>query len=118
MGVAQLVRRKAWPDSGAGGESAELRADRGGRPRSPARRTVDDAEQRPDRQLCPCAEPRPQLLPAPLVHADLASAPSLAVADHQQSGPVVEIVLGESERLLDAQAARHKTTIIARTRRP
>jgi predicted ATPase len=81
MRVTQLVGRKAAPDPGAGGEPAELQADRGTRPRSPARGAVDDAKQRPDRQLSPGVPPRPQLLPAPLVHADLASAPSLAVAD-------------------------------------
>jgi hypothetical protein len=51
VGVAQLVRRKAAPDPGAGGEPPELRADRGARPRPPAGRAVDDAEQRPDQQL-------------------------------------------------------------------
>src|SRR5215207_8776227 len=39
-----------------------------GRPRG---RSVDDAEQRRDRQLDPCGEPWAQLLPAPLVDADL-----------------------------------------------
>ena len=49
------------------------------------------------------AQPRPQLLPAPLVHPDLAPAAALAVADQDRSAPVVEVVLGERERLLDAQ---------------
>jgi hypothetical protein len=48
-------------------------------------------------------QPRPQLLPAPLVHADLAPAFSLAAADQDRSAPVVEIVFGERKRLLDAQ---------------
>ena len=78
-------------------------ADGGARPRSPAGRAVDDAEQRPDRQLGAGVQPRPQLLPAPVVHADLAAAAALAVADQQRSAPLVEIVLGERERLLDAQ---------------
>ena len=49
------------------------------------------------------AEPRTQLLPAPLVHADLAAAPALAVADQDRSAAAVEVVLGERERFLDAQ---------------
>src|SRR6266511_1423776 len=89
-----------------GGEPAELGADRGGRPRSPARGAVDDAEQRPDRQLSPGVQPRQQLLPAPLVHADLASSPSLAVADQHRSAPVVEIVLGGAQALPGYAARR------------
>jgi hypothetical protein len=57
--VAQLVRGEPAPDPGADGESAELRADGCARPRSPAGRAVDDAEQRPDRQLGPRSQPRP-----------------------------------------------------------
>src|SRR5215218_121408 len=57
--VAQLVRRKPAPDPGPGGESAELRADRGLRPWSAAGGAVDHAEQRPDWELRPCAQPRP-----------------------------------------------------------
>jgi hypothetical protein len=49
--MAQLVRREPAPDPGAGGEAAELGADRGGRPGPAAGRSVDHAEQRPDRQL-------------------------------------------------------------------
>jgi hypothetical protein len=41
------------------GEPAELGPDRGARPRSTAGRAVEDAEQRPDRQLCPCVQPLP-----------------------------------------------------------
>jgi hypothetical protein len=51
----------------------------------------------------PCVQPRAQLLPAPLVHSDLAPAAAPAAADEDRSAPVVETVLGESERFLDAQ---------------
>jgi len=44
-----------------------------------------------------------RLLPSPGLHADLAPAPALAVADRQRSAPVVEIMRAERERLLDAQ---------------
>src|SRR4051794_25050255 len=80
MGVAQLVRRKAAPDTRLGGEPAEFNARVGARPRPPAGRAVDHAEQRADRELEASGEPRAQLLPAPGVHADLAAATALAVA--------------------------------------
>jgi len=66
-------------------------------------RTVDDAQQRPDRQLEPHVEPGLQLSPAPGVHADLASAAALAAADEQRAAALVKISLGERERFLDAQ---------------
>jgi hypothetical protein len=49
VGVAQLVRRKAAPDTRLDREPAELHADVGARPRPAAGRAVDHAEQRPDR---------------------------------------------------------------------
>jgi hypothetical protein len=52
--VAQLVRREATPDACARGEPAELGANRGARPRSPAGGAVDDAEQLPDGQIGAC----------------------------------------------------------------
>jgi hypothetical protein len=65
---------------------------------------VDDAEQRAHRKFGACVQPRPQLLPAPLVHADLAPSAALAAADQDRSAPVVEVVLCERERFLVAQA--------------
>jgi hypothetical protein len=41
---------------------------------------------------------------APLVHADRAAAAALAVAHEDRADAWVEVVLGEGERLLDAQA--------------
>src|SRR3954451_9291616 len=103
MRVAQLVRRKAAPDPGRCGEPAELAADRCVGPRPSARGAVDDAEQRTDWQLNSGCEPRAQLLPAPLVHADLAPAPALTAANQNRSTPSVEVVLPERERFLDTQ---------------
>src|SRR5215211_5862735 len=57
--VAQLVRREPPPGAGPGSDPPELAAHGGARPRSPARRAVDDAEQRPDWELGAGAEPRP-----------------------------------------------------------
>src|SRR5215211_2395013 len=58
----------------------------------------------PGRELGPCVQPRAELFPAPLVHADFASAATLAAADQDRSAPVVEVVLCERECFLDAQA--------------
>ena len=68
-----------------------------------ARRSVDDAEQRSDGEFEATLEPGLQFLPPPIVHADLASASALAAADEQRATSVVEVGLGEGERLLDAQ---------------
>ena len=103
--VAQLVRREPAPHAGLGGEPAQLAADPGARPGPPAGGAVDDAEQRPGGQLVPRCEPWAQLLPAPLVHAELAAFAALAVADQQRAAPGVEVVLCERERFVDAQAA-------------
>src|SRR3954471_13261658 len=84
--------------------ATELAAHGGARPRSSAGRAVNAADQRPDRQLEPRVQPRPQRLPAPPLHPDLASAAALAVADQDRSAPVVKVVLGERERFRDAQA--------------
>src|SRR3954447_2971110 len=74
-------------------------------PRPSAGGAVDDAEQRPDRELEAGSEPRAQLLPAAGVHADLARATALAVAYEQRAAPRVEVALAERQRLGDAQAA-------------
>jgi hypothetical protein len=63
------------------------------------------AEQRPDRQLDPVAEPGRQLLPAPGDHADLAPTATLALAHEQRPPPRIEVALAQCERLLDAQPA-------------
>jgi hypothetical protein len=43
------------------------------------------------------------VFPAPLVHADLASAAALAAADQQRAAALVEVVLCQRERLLQPQ---------------
>ena len=50
----------------------------GGRPWSSSGRAVDDAEQRADGELEAHVEPTLQVLPGPLVHADLAAVAALA----------------------------------------
>src|SRR5215212_9576832 len=97
------MRRESPPHTGLGGKPTELDADAGARPGPAASGAVDDAEQRPDRQLNPVAEPGRQLLPAPGVHADLASAATLALAHEQRPPPQVEVALARRERFLDAE---------------
>ena len=48
-------------------------------------------------------EPRLELFPGPVVHADLAAAPALAAADEHRAAARVEVGLGERERFVDAQ---------------
>src|SRR4051794_21014416 len=69
-----------------------------------ARRAVDDAEQRPDRQLDPGLEPWFELLPRLVVHAALAAAAALAAPYQQRPATPVQVGLGERERLANAQA--------------
>src|SRR5215212_1918581 len=88
VGVAQLVRREAAPDTRLAGEPANLDARVGARPRPPAGRAVDDAEQRPDRQRDPGGQPRSKLLPPPGDHSDHAPPAALAVAHKQRPAPM------------------------------
>jgi hypothetical protein len=56
-----------------------------------------------DGELEPEVQPRLQLLPAPLVHADLSAASALAAPDEQRAASAVEVGLAQRQRLLDAQ---------------
>ena len=96
--------REASPHAGVPRHAPKLRARRRGRPRPPARRSVDDAEQRPNRQLDAHREPRLELLPGPVVHAHLAAAAALAASHQQRSATRVQVGFGERERLVDTQA--------------
>ena len=87
VGVAKLVRREASAHAGRGRGASELCASGCGCPRSAARRSVDDTEQRPDGKRDAEFEPGLEFLPAPVVHADFAAAPSFAVADQQRAAP-------------------------------
>jgi len=85
VGVPELVRGEATPHTGSGGRPTQLGTRRGIGPVAAARWSVDDAEQRSDWELEPCLKPWRQLLPAPGVHSDLATAPALAVTHEQRS---------------------------------
>src|SRR5215211_1076517 len=81
MGVTELVRSETASHSGVEGEPPKLCSCGRARPRAPASRPVDDAEERADRHPSAKVEPRAKLLPAPLVHPDLTPLAALAVAD-------------------------------------
>jgi hypothetical protein len=103
MGVAELMRREASPHTGLAGHATQLRAGGGGRPGASARGAVDDAEQRTDRQLDPGLQPRFELFPGPVVHADLAASAALAAPHQQRPAARVQVGLRERERFADAQ---------------
>jgi hypothetical protein len=94
MRVPQLVWREAPPDTGFERGPAQIGSRGGARPKAAACRTVDHAEQRPDRQLQAQLEPWLQLVPAPGVHADLAAPAALAASDEQGPTALIEIALG------------------------
>jgi hypothetical protein len=78
----QLVRREASANAGSGGCAPELGACTAGAPRASAGASIEDAEQRTDRQRDACDEPGLELLPSPVVHPDLAASPCFA-ATHE-----------------------------------
>jgi hypothetical protein len=81
------------PNSGHTGGATQLGARRGGGPVASTRLTVEDAEQRTDRQVAAHVKPRLGLFPAPGVHADLTATPTHAAADQQRATALVEIAL-------------------------
>jgi hypothetical protein len=103
-GVARLVRREASADACGRRRAAQLGTRGGGRPWSSSGRAVDDAEQRSDWELEAQVDPTLQVLPAPVVHADLAAATALAAAHEQGPATVVEVRLAEGERLVDPES--------------
>ncbi len=99
--VAQLVRRKAATHSGPGRDNSHLCAGGSRRPRPTTGSSMDDTEQRSDRQLPSELEPRRELIPRPVVHPDFASPAALAAAHQDRAAFTVEVALGWGERLAD-----------------
>ena len=62
-------------------------------------RSVDHAEQRPDRQLSPGLQPWVELPPRPPVHADLASLATPPAAHQDRAAGGVEVAHLQIERL-------------------
>jgi hypothetical protein len=82
---------------------SQLTADQCRRARSAARRAVQHAEQRTDRELGAELEPRPELLKRPAVDPDLAPPAALTGAHNDSAAVSVKIGLGERERFADPQ---------------
>src|SRR5215212_5821743 len=95
VGVAELVWGEPSSHAGSGGGLTKFLARRGVGPVPSTRRSGEDAEQRSDWKLEPSLKPGLQLLPAPGVHADLASAATFAVTHEHGPAAWVEINFGE-----------------------
>jgi hypothetical protein len=62
---------------------------------------VDHAKERADGKLGSDLAPGLELMPRPAVHADLAAATALALANDDRSASGVEVGLGQLERFAD-----------------
>jgi len=96
-----MMGRKPASHPRPGGEVAKLSAHRGGTPRPAAGRPADLAEQRSRRKSGPVRCPLGQDRPSPGVHPYLATPITLPVPDQQTPSPLVQVSLGERERLID-----------------
>ena len=103
VGVTELVRREPAPHACRGGGAPQLGACRRGRPVPSARRAVDDAEQRADRELAPHRQARARAVPIPIRPCRPRDGGRPSAPDQQRAAALIEIALGQSERLLDAQ---------------
>ena len=103
--VAQLMRREAAAHARLGREPMELEPDRGARPGPAASRAVDDAEQRPDRQLDACGEPRRSCSQPQASMPISRRRPPLPLRTSSDPALRIEVALAQRERLLDAQPA-------------
>jgi hypothetical protein len=103
VSMSKLVWGKPSAHAGSSGGTPELRARSSAGPRPSARAAVDDAEQRTGREYDPRGQPRLELVPTPVVHADFATSPALAVADEQRAAPAIEVRLVQGESFIDAK---------------
>ena len=103
VGVTELMWREPAPHSCRGGGAPQLGTRRSRRPVPSPRRAVDHAQQWTDRERAPHVKLGLELLPSPCVHADLAATPALTAPDQERAAALIEIALGQSQSLLDAQ---------------
>ena len=73
------------------------------RQRAAAGAAIDDAKQRPNRNLDAVGKPRAQQLPAPLIHPDLATLVNLAMTHKDRAPSFIEIALSQRQRPADPQ---------------
>jgi hypothetical protein len=104
VAVPQLMRREPTSNASSSGRVMQLFARRRRFPPPAGGRSVDHAQQRPDRELLADLEPWVELLPRPTVHPDLASLTALPASDKHRAAGSVPIALLESERFADPQA--------------
>jgi hypothetical protein len=83
--VTQLVRREPAAHTGLHGSTPQLLAHARRRQRPAASAPVDHTEQPADRHLDAVRKPRPQQLPSPRIHPDLAALIALAVAHENRA---------------------------------
>src|ERR671910_706877 len=95
--------REPAPDAGGDRQTAKLLSRGRARPRPPAGRAVDNAEERPDRHSTAMLEPRAKLIPAPVVHAGLPSLTALSPANEYGAALGIEIRFGQVQRLADSK---------------
>jgi hypothetical protein len=81
MSVPELMWREPSANTSFSSKPPKFSTNRRGRPRPATGRSVDDPEQRTDRQLDSKLEPAVEMLKAPVVHPDLAALITLAMAD-------------------------------------
>ena len=93
MRVPQLVRSEPTPNASFGGRVMQLFA-RGRRFPAPARgRSVDYAQQCPDRELLADLEPWGELVPRPTVHPDLTALAAFPTPDEHCAAGAVQVAL-------------------------
>jgi hypothetical protein len=105
VSVPELMRREPTPDPCRGRGVMELRSDPGRTAVTPARGSVQDAEERTDRQALAQLNPWLQLLPGPAVHTNLAALAALPVSNEDRAANRVKVGLGERERFADPEAS-------------
>jgi hypothetical protein len=103
VGLTELVRSEARPDTSTHRCAAQLLSGGGLRPGAAAGRSSEDAEQRADGPLDADGQPVVELFPGPVVHADFEAAAAFAAADEHCAVAGVEVSLCERERFVDAQ---------------
>ncbi len=104
MGVPELMGREPTPDTCCGCGPVQLRANPRWTAAAATGGTVQDAEERSDRQGLAQLDPGLQLLPRPAVHPDLAAFAAFALAHEDRTASWVKVRFGKCERLADSQA--------------
>ncbi len=104
VGVPELMWREPAPDPCRGCGAVQLRANAGRAAPTAARGSVQDAEERADRQCVAQLDPWLQLLPCPAVHPDLTAFPAFALAHEDRTANRIKVGLGERERFADPKS--------------